>query len=49
MPKHNKFKNESQDARRHDQQQAVHPDKMKPTSEHERSKFEPDANKKKPH
>ncbi|MCW8444089.1 hypothetical protein OQJ19_01170 [Fluoribacter gormanii] len=45
MSKHNKFKNESQDARRHDQQHSAHSDKMKPT--HEKSKLESHPNKKK--
>ncbi|MFT4057910.1 MAG: hypothetical protein QM652_00015 [Legionella sp.] len=37
MSKENKFKHESQDARRHDQQHAVHPsDKMK--KHHEKAK-----------
>ncbi|MCW8385183.1 hypothetical protein OQJ18_06615 [Fluoribacter dumoffii] len=45
MSKHDKFKNESQDARRHDQQHTAHPDKAKHT--HEKSKLAPHANKKK--
>lgn len=45
MSKHNKFKNESQDARRHDQQHSAHPDKMKHAQE--KSKVESHSNKKK--
>lgn len=40
-----KYKNESQDARRHDQQHSSHPGKMKNTNE--KSKFESHPNKKK--
>ncbi|MCE0723278.1 MULTISPECIES: hypothetical protein [Legionella] len=42
---HNKFKNESQDARRHDQQHSTHPDKIKQPQE--KSKLESHSNKKK--
>lgn len=38
MPKVDKFKNESQDARRHDQQHKAHPDeKMKKHQDKEKS------------
>ncbi|MFJ1267708.1 hypothetical protein ACD661_03935 [Legionella lytica] len=37
MSKDNKFKNESQDARRHDQQHAAHQDKMKKHTEKSKS------------
>ncbi|CAM2968078.1 Uncharacterised protein [Legionella steigerwaltii] len=47
MSKHNKYKNESQDARRHDQQHSSHPDKMKHAQEKSDSKFEHHSNKKK--
>ncbi|STY28877.1 Uncharacterised protein [Legionella wadsworthii] len=45
MSKNNKFKNESQDARRHDQQHSTHPDKQR--SNQEKSKFDSQSQKKK--
>jgi hypothetical protein len=38
MTQPNKFKNESQDARRHDQQHAVHPDEKKNASKNKSDK-----------
>lgn len=47
MSKHNRFKNEAQDASRHDQQHSSHPNKIKHAPEHEKSKLEPHSDKKK--